>query len=147
MKLIFLVVDDEPLARKRLSAMLTSLHPNATIDQAKNGNEALGAIATRRYHALLLDIKMPGLDGLSLSKQLRQLPNPPAIVFTTAHAKFALEAFTFPAVSYLLKPIELDALKKALEDVNQRLAPSLEQQSVLLEEADAKHRQLMRDTA
>lgn len=110
-----LIVDDEPLARRRLCQLVGNIVPDAIIFEADNGLDALAKIADTPPTILLLDIRMPGLDGVGLANQLLQTTNPPAIIFTTAYEDHAISAFDANAVDYLLKPIRQDRLKIALE--------------------------------
>jgi two-component system, LytTR family, response regulator AlgR len=115
-----LIVDDELLARNRLRTLLSDCsHPAATVSgEAKNAAEAMALLERVQFDAILLDIHMPGGDGLALARSLKNLPyfqtNPPAIVFITAHAEHAVEAFELTATDYLTKPVRLERLKNAL---------------------------------
>ena len=113
-----LVVDDEPYARRRMVRMVNSLDEWIVVGQAKNGVEAKEQILALRPDVVLLDIRMPGMDGLALARQT-EIELPP-IVFTTAYDEYAVDAFDAEAVDYLLKPVELDRLAKALERVRLR---------------------------
>ena len=97
-----LIIDDEPLARQTLRQML-GLHPGLkVVGEADSVPEALRLIREEKPDAIFLDVQMPGADGFSL---LRSLEHPPRVVFVTAHAAHAAEAFDFDAVDYLLKPV------------------------------------------
>jgi two-component system, LytTR family, response regulator AlgR len=109
-----LIVDDEPPARAWLLGLLDRLPDHESCGEASNGTEALRLAATLRPEVVLLDIRMPGLDGLETARRLAEFPQPPAIVFTTAHGEYALEAFDAHAVAYLLKPVRLERLERAL---------------------------------
>jgi two-component system response regulator AlgR len=117
-----LIVDDEALARKRLRTLLgdctdTERHSTA---EAATAAEALALLAPsggRAFDALLLDIHMPGQDGLCLAQALQTLSHPPAVVFVTAHADHAVSAFELDAVDYLTKPVRLERLQQALAKV------------------------------
>ena len=113
-----LIVDDEPLARERLSRLVGELDGYRVLEPgAGNGEEALAQIEELRPDVVLLDIRMPGLDGLQVAGKLCERDAPPAVIFCTAHDEFALEAFQVSAVGYLVKPVRAenlaDALKKA----------------------------------
>ncbi len=110
-----LIVDDEALARERLHDLVLELYPDINIIEACNGIEALDKITREIPEIILLDIRMPGMDGLELANHLLQLPSPPAIVFTTAYQDHSLSAFDANAVDYLLKPIRKERLKIAIE--------------------------------
>jgi len=110
-----LIVDDEALARERLHALVVELYPGAITFEATNGLEALDKVTAHSPEIILLDIRMPGMDGLELANHLLKLETQPAIVFTTAYQDHALSAFDANAVDYLLKPIRKERLKTAIE--------------------------------
>ncbi len=110
-----LIVDDEALARERLHNLVSELYPEANIIEACNGIDALDKISAQTPEIILLDIRMPDMDGLELANHLLQLTSPPAIVFTTAYQDHSLSAFDANAVDYLLKPIRKERLKLAIE--------------------------------
>jgi two-component system, LytTR family, response regulator AlgR len=119
-----LIVDDEPLARLRLRTLiedLPGLQAQITAEAA-DADEALLALRDQAADVVLLDIGMPGRDGLRLATALKALPQPPAVVFVTAHAEHALQAFELEALDYLTKPVRRDRLHAALQRVQQRLA-------------------------
>ena len=111
-----LIVDDEPLARERLIRMVGELEGYRVLEpSASNGEEALALIDSLRPDVVLLDIRMPGLDGLQVAAKLCEREAPPAVIFCTAHDEFALEAFDVSAVGYLVKPVRPEALAAALK--------------------------------
>ena len=110
-----LVVDDELLARQRAMRMIEALDDYEVVGEAGNGQAALAAIADLDPDIVLLDIRMPGDDGLAAARKIAQMEEPPAIIFCTAYDEYALEAFSTLAVGYLLKPLQKEALKNALE--------------------------------
>ena len=118
-----LIVDDEPLARLRLRQLLQSLEPSVatTAAEASHVQEALTALLHQPADLVLLDIGLPGRNGLQLAVALKALPHPPAVVFVTAHAEHALLAFELDAVDYLTKPVRQDRLLAALQRVQHRL--------------------------
>ena len=122
-RLQVLVVDDEELARMRLRSLLADCTQPAAevVAEAGSGSEALHRLSAVEVDLVLLDIHMPGLDGLELAERLRALPNPPRVVFVTAHADHALRAFDLDAVDYLTKPVRRARLQEALVRVAQRL--------------------------
>lgn len=119
-----LIVDDESLARLRLRSLLQSFSELTfeVIEEADSARTALACLQAQPVDALLLDIRMPGPDGLRLAAKLKQMPQPPAIVFVSAHAEHALKAFELEAVDYLTKPVRRERLLAALQRVQQRLA-------------------------
>jgi two-component system response regulator AlgR len=120
-----LIVDDEPLARARLRRLLDDLPGHACVGEAADGDQALDACRRLNPDVVLLDIRMPGRDGLSAARALAALPAPPSVVFTTAFSDFAAEAFDVGAVHYLLKPVSAERLAQALARVAVAAAPSL----------------------
>jgi two-component system response regulator AlgR len=119
-----LLVDDEELARLRLRGLVHDcVEPKASVvGEAANAVQALAWLATQACDLLLLDVQMPGRDGTQLADEVRRLPDPPAVVFVTAHAQHALRAFDLEAVDYLTKPVRRERLHAALQRVAQRLA-------------------------
>lgn len=111
----YLVIDDEFLARARLTELLTRIDPGAIIIEAENGQQAIDLCEQHEPNTALVDIRMPGISGIELVYHLSALPHSPAIIFTTAHSEYALEAFDANAIDYLLKPIQIDRLKRALQ--------------------------------
>ena len=118
-----LIVDDEHLARNRLRTLLADCtQPRAMVGgEAQNALEALAQLEQVQFDAILLDIHMPGGDGLALARSLKSLPyfqtNPPAIVFITAHAEHAVEAFELTATDYLTKPVRFERLQNSLQKI------------------------------
>ncbi|WP_342616850.1 LytTR family DNA-binding domain-containing protein [Rhodoferax sp. GW822-FHT02A01] len=112
-----LVVDDESLARARLRTLLEDCrHPPAVMQaQAANAVQAMECLQHQPFDVVLLDIHMPGADGLSLAQVIMALPQPPALIFVTAHAEHAVQAFELDATDYLTKPVRLERLEAALQ--------------------------------
>jgi len=113
-----LVVDDEPLARKRIIRLLEEIGNCEIVGEATNGKEALIKSSELNPDLVLLDIRMPEMDGLETALHFSKLPNPPAIVFTTAYSEHALKAFEANAVDYLLKPIRKERLENAIANTH-----------------------------
>lgn len=109
-----LLVDDEALARERLRRLLGKLRPDATVLEAASGPEALAVLARQEPSLLLLDIRLPGMDGVAVAAELDRLPQPPAVIFCTAYDEYALAALQHQAVAYLLKPVREAELARAL---------------------------------
>ena len=110
-----LIVDDETLARQRLRDLLSDLGETDIVGEAANGSEAIEKSMSLQPDTLLIDIRMPVMDGLETAMHLQGLENPPKIIFTTAYDQHALEAFEVNAVDYLLKPIRKERLQSALQ--------------------------------
>tara|TARA_R110000823_G_scaffold119998_8_gene244344 strand:- start:12200 stop:12940 length:741 start_codon:yes stop_codon:yes gene_type:complete len=111
-----LVVDDEALARQRLRRLLERVRPGAQYLEADGGQAALTQVQRHEPDFVLLDIRMPGLDGIEVAERLDALPNPPAVVFCSAYDEYALEALRHQAVAYLLKPVRETELARALDN-------------------------------
>jgi len=125
---IFLA-DDESPARERLKELLQDIAgdvPSVVAGEASNGIEALERLPASGAQVLLLDIRMPGMDGLELARHLSALDNAPAVVFVTAHDKHAIEAFDLNALDYLLKPVRAGRLAAALKKAAAAGAPRRE---------------------
>lgn len=119
-----LLVDDEPLARSRLRTLLGDCQqPGAQVlGEAANAAQAMVRLRHATPDVVLLDIHMPGSDGLALAQALRDLPQPPLIVFVTAHAEHAVRAFDLEATDYLTKPVRLERLQAALQKAERTLS-------------------------
>ncbi len=104
-----LIVDDEPLARERLTALLRDCADADIVGEAGDGHAALEAVARLHPDTVLLDIRMPVMDGLETARHLAGFDNPPALIFCTAYDEHALAAFDTGAVDYLVKPARLRA--------------------------------------
>lgn len=120
-----LIVDDEPMARLRLRGLLEDCKepPCEVVAEAGSASQAQHWLSTHACDLVLLDVQMPGPDGMALADAMRQRPNAPAVVFVTAHAEHALRAFELDAIDYLTKPVRRDRLQAALLRVAQRRAP------------------------
>lgn len=110
-----LIVDDEPLARERLARMVEQLEDYAVVAQAGDSAAALVAIQHHDPDVVLLDVRMPGEDGVAAAHQIGTLDDPPAVIFCTAFDEYALDAFGTQAVGYLLKPVRTEQLLEVLE--------------------------------
>lgn len=121
-----LIVDDEAPARNRLRELLADIQHIHIIADAKNGKEALQLASDTQPDIVLLDIRMPEMDGIEVAQHLQKLARPPAIIFTTAYDNYAIQAFDMSAVDYLLKPIRLERLQSALQKARVLLPNQLE---------------------
>ena len=110
-----LIVDDEPLARERLRDLLEESDLEMELMEAENGLACLQMIKKHAVDIVLLDIRMPGMDGLETAQHLGHLSPPPAIIFTTAYQDHAIDAFEANAIDYLLKPIRKERLQISLQ--------------------------------
>lgn len=120
MKLI--LADDEPLARRRLQALLAEIDDVEILASVGDAEAALTACVELQPDLLLLDIQMPGLDGIDAARRLRELPHPPQVVFCTAYEQHAIDAWDVRASDYLLKPVSRQRLERALKRVRELAA-------------------------
>ncbi len=109
-----LIVDDEILARDRLVSLVSELSADFSILEAENGVAALKVVNKESPKLILLDIRMPVMDGLEVAQHLGNLEMPPAIIFTTAYQDYALDAFDAHAIDYLMKPVRKERLQQAI---------------------------------
>ena len=135
-----LVVDDESLARVRMRTLLSDCTTPVVhcMGEAVNAVQAMEMLQHQAVDVALIDIHMPGADGLTLARSMQSLPQPPALIFVTAHAEHAVEAFDLEAVDYLTKPVRLERLQQALQKVERivqtrrGLAATFPQEDVLI---------------
>jgi two-component system, LytTR family, response regulator AlgR len=113
-RLKVLIVDDEAPARERLRSLLAELADVLVVGEAVSGAEALSQSHDLAPDVVLLDVRMPGMDGLEAARHLNVLDEPPAVIFTTAFDEYAVEAFEAHAMGYLLKPVRKEQLAAAL---------------------------------
>lgn len=110
-----LIVDDEPPARARLRQLLEEDDAHHVVGEAGNGQQALDMTLQLAPDVVLLDVSMPGLNGIETARHLNTFEKPPCIIFTTAYDQYAVEAFDARAVGYVLKPVRRQRLERALE--------------------------------
>ncbi len=110
-----MICDDEPLARDRLSRMLSRIDGITLVGEASNGRELLDVIPQCSPDVVLTDIRMPTMDGLEAAAHMTSLDEPPAVVFCTAYDEYAIKAFQVNAIGYLLKPIRQEDLQAVIE--------------------------------
>ena len=135
-----LIVDDEAPARSRMRDLLAECAgsaPLVVVGEAASGRAALEALAREPADVVLLDMRMPEMDGIEVAQHLQKLERPPAVVFATAFDDSAIRAFDVHAVDYLLKPIRLERLKEAL--ARARAAPARTAALNALAQAPRKH--------
>ena len=121
-----LIVDDEPPARERLRSLLAEIGGAEVAGEAGSGAEALSQAAALSPDVVLLDVRMPGMDGIEAARHLSTLEEPPAVIFTTAYDQYAVNAFETRAVGYLLKPIRKEKLAAALAQAGRLTRPQLQ---------------------
>lgn len=120
-----LIADDEKPARDRLRQLLDDLDDYDVVAEAANGQEAVTLAGETHPEIALLDIRMPGMDGIEAAHHLNALDNPPAVVFTTAYDEYAIDAFEARAIGYVLKPVRRRRLASALEQAARLAASTL----------------------
>ncbi|SRR6056297_1960817 len=119
-RLRVVLVDDEAPARDRLARLLESCEEAELIGQCEDGSDLLQLCSNQQPDLVLLDVEMPGPDGLELARQIRSLKDPPEVVFVTAFENYAVEAFDVRAADYLVKPVRLERLRAALDGARAR---------------------------
>ncbi|HUL41754.1 MAG TPA: LytTR family DNA-binding domain-containing protein [Burkholderiales bacterium] len=125
-----IIADDETPARNRLRELLADCAPavpHELVGEAANGREAVELMSRVPADLLLLDIRMPEMDGIEVARHLLSLPQMPAVIFTTAYDLYAIQAFEVNAVDYLLKPVRSERLLAALQKASQMRPPGQEQ--------------------
>ena len=110
-----LIVNDEQPARERLRQLVDDGGQHVVVAEAANGEEAVAMAALHNPDVVLLDIRMPGVDGIETAHHLNAMETPPAVVFTTAYDEYAIDAFDARAIGYVLKPVRRERLERALE--------------------------------
>lgn len=123
MPLNILIADDEVPARNRLRDLLSEIENTHIVAEAKNGKEAINLALDTKPDLMLLDIRMPLMDGLETAQHAQKLEHRPHIIFTTAFDAYAIKAFDLNAIDYLLKPIRLERLQTAIDKAH-ALKPS-----------------------
>ena len=120
MQLRALIVDDEGPARSELRYLLAA-HPEVSVvGEAAGAAEALDLARDLAYDVVFLDVEMPGLTGIEAAPLVRERRDPPAVVFVTAHERYAVDAFAIEAFDYLLKPVDPDRLARVVERLRER---------------------------
>jgi two-component system response regulator AlgR len=133
-----LIVDDEAPARAQLRSLLGEIgQPYQVAGEAVSGKEALAACDELGVDLVLLDIRMPGMDGLTAAARLTECEQPPAVIFTTAYDEHALAAFEKNAIDYLLKPVRKQRLEQALAKAVSLTRPQLQVLQGLQDEEEA----------
>jgi two-component system response regulator AlgR len=153
MVLRVLIVDDEALARARLKSLLADCTTPGVlvVGDVANAADAVHCVTHHTVDAVLADVHMPGADGLTLAQSLRTLPHPPAVVFVTAYAEHAVQAFELEAVDYLTKPVRLERLQAALQkiervaQVGRALEPVLPEDVLVIQERGRTERVRLAD--
>lgn len=121
-----LIADDEAPARNRLRDLLADIAQLKVVAEAKNGKETLELVDEHQPDVVLLDIRMPLMDGIEAAQHLQKMATPPAVIFTTAYDSYAMQAFDMNAVDYLLKPIRLERLQTAISKARALLPKQIE---------------------
>src|SRR5215472_12192356 len=138
-RLKVLIVDDESPARERLKSLLAEIADVHVVGEAVSGPEALSSTHDLAPDIVLLDVRMPGMDGLEAARHLNMLEQPPAVIFTTAYDEYAVEAFEAHAVGYLLKPVRKEQLAAALSRAGRLTRAQLQKLAAAGAEARRTH--------
>jgi two-component system response regulator AlgR len=120
-----LIVDDEPPARDRLKRLVEEMEGCECAGEAGTGKEAIALAGKLAPDVVLMDIRMPGMDGVEAARHLSRLDEPPAVIFVTAYDEYALQAFETQAVGYLLKPVRREKLADTLQRAARLTKPQL----------------------
>jgi two-component system, LytTR family, response regulator AlgR len=115
-----MIVDDEPPARDRLARLVDGLAGTSVCASIAEAETVVDACRCHQPDVVLLDVEMPGIDGIDVARRLRRLSPPPAVVFVTAFEQYAVDAFELAAVDYLVKPVRAERLARALERARNR---------------------------
>lgn len=147
-KIRILIVDDEPLVRKKIHGVLRLDPEVEVVGECSNGHEALAAVEAKAPDLIFLDVQMPGLDGLAVSRLLKA-GRAPFLIFVTAYEQYAVQAFQVQALDYLLKPFDEERLREALQRAKEQLRTQQQgeigqQVQALLNELQAKAKYLER---
>jgi two-component system response regulator AlgR len=124
--LSILIADDEPPARNRLRDLLGDIALTQIVAEAQNGKEAVELAILHTPDLILMDIRMPLMDGIEAAQHLQLLASPPKLIFTTAYDAYAIKAFELNAIDYLLKPIRQERLETALQKVRALLPTQID---------------------
>jgi two-component system, LytTR family, response regulator AlgR len=138
-RLRVLIVDDEPPARDRLKSLLVEIPDTEVVGEALNGHQALSRTHELAPDVVLLDVRMPGMDGIEVARHLNALAEPPAVIFTTAFDEYAVNAFDAHAIGYLLKPIRKEKLAAALTRAGRLTRPQLQKIAAASNERKRTH--------
>jgi two-component system, LytTR family, response regulator AlgR len=138
MKYRVLVVDDEAPARERLRSLLAEIADVLVVGEAGTAEQALEMIDELAPDIVLLDVRMPGMDGLDAARRIQEFPEPPAVIFTTAYDEYAVNAFETQATGYLLKPIRAEKLSAAIAQAGRLTRPQLAQAAAVARFAERR---------
>lgn len=136
-----LLVDDEALARDRLARMINRLADYEVIGEAANGQQAVQSCLENQPDIVLMDIRMPGMDGMAAARLLAKMVQAPALIFCTAYGEYALDAFDVNAVGYLLKPVNKEKLHAALQGAKRLTRVQMQALNLHTSDAEEPERQ------
>ncbi|MCS6947237.1 MAG: LytTR family DNA-binding domain-containing protein [Steroidobacteraceae bacterium] len=122
-----LIVDDEAPARERLRSLLEQIGGVTVVGEAAQGDIAVEMADELAPDIVLMDVRMPGMDGLEAARRIKEFNEPPAVIFTTAYDEYALNAFETQAAGYLLKPVRAEKLQAAIQQAGRLTRPQLAQ--------------------
>jgi two-component system, LytTR family, response regulator AlgR len=133
-----LIADDEVLARDRLRSLLAEMPEVKLVGEAEHGAQVLEMADELAPDIVLLDVRMPGLDGIAAARRIQEFPEPPAVIFTTAYDEYAINAFETQAAGYLLKPIRAEKLRAAILQAGRLTRPQLAQAATVARFAERR---------
>ncbi len=133
-----LIADDEAPARERLRSLLAEIPEVTFVGEAENGLQALEMADELAPDIVLLDVRMPGLDGLEAARRIQDFPEPPAVIFTTAFDEYAVNAFETQAAGYLLKPVRSEKLRAAILQAGRLTRPQITQAAAVARFAERR---------
>jgi two-component system response regulator AlgR len=133
-----LIADDEVLARDRLRSLLAEMPEVKLVGEAEHGAQVLEMADELAPDIVLLDVRMPGLDGIEAARRIQEFPEPPAVIFTTAYDEYAINAFETQAAGYLLKPIRAEKLRAAILQAGRLTRPQLAQAATVARFAERR---------
>ncbi len=135
-----LICDDEPLARDRLARFIDGMDGYTVVAQAENGADAIEQVNQHEPDIVLLDVRMPGMDGIEAAHHLSSKDEPPAIIFCTAYDEYALEAFRVDAIGYLMKPVRAVDLAEALAKASRLNKSQIQSLNTAAKQKEARRR-------
>ena len=141
--LSILLVDDEALARDRLARMINRFSDYQVVGEAANGEQAVQSCLDKQPDIVLMDIRMPGMDGMAAARELSTLAQAPALIFCTAYGEYALDAFDVNAVGYLLKPVNKEKLLSALQGAKRLSRAQIQALDISASEPETPERQYL----
>jgi two-component system response regulator AlgR len=133
-----LIVDDEQPARERLRSLLAEIPEVVVVGEGQQGRDAVELADELAPDIVFLDVRMPGMDGLEAAQIIKEYPEPPAVIFTTAYDEYAINAFETQAAGYLLKPVRIEKLRAAIQQAGRLTKVQMAQAAATARFADKR---------